>query len=92
MFQPVPWQPLVLGLKLQVRIADLETTDFLERRCPQCTTVTRISPWHLHALFPAHVRLVDIEGRMRCRKCGRVGPQPWSLWRAYPPIRAVEED
>ena len=66
--------------------------DFLERRCPQCATVTRLATWHLHALFPAHLRLVDIEGRMRCRKCGRVGPQPWSLWRAHPPVRAVEKE
>jgi phage FluMu protein Com len=93
MFWPtMPWQPLILGLKFQVRIANLQATDFLERRCPQCATTTRISSWHLHALFPAHARLVDIESRMRCRRCGRVGPQPWRLWRAHPPIRAVERE
>ena len=91
MFSCMPWQPLVLGLKFQIRLEDLEATDFLERRCPQCGVVTRLSPWHLHALFPAHVRLVDIEAKMRCRICGRVGPQPWSLWRAHPPIRVVDE-
>jgi hypothetical protein len=67
MFSFMPWQPLTLGLKFQVRVADLQAADFMERRCPQCGEVTRISPWHLHALFPAHVRLVDVEGRMKCR-------------------------
>lgn len=91
MFPPIPWQPLTLGLKFQIRIADLEATDFMERRCPQCRTITRISPWHLHALFPAHARLVDLEAKMTCRQCGTTGPQPWSLWRAHPPVRQVNE-
>ena len=91
MFSFMPWQPITLGLKFQVRVADLEATDFMERRCPRCGTVTRIAPWHLHALFPAHARLMDVEARMRCRNCGRVGSQPWSLWRAYPPVREVEK-
>ena len=87
----MPWEPLVLGLKFNIRIADLEATDFMERVCPQCREITRLATWQLHALFPRHRRLVDLEREMRCRKCGYRGKQAWCLWRAHPPVRIVEE-
>ena len=40
----MPWQPIALGLKFQVRVADLQATDFMERRYIQCGHVTRVSP------------------------------------------------
>lgn len=89
MFSAMPWEPLILGLKFNIRIADLEATDFMDRVCPQCREVTRLATWQLHALFPSYTRLVEIEDRMHCRKCGHRGKQAWSLWRAHPHVRVV---
>ncbi len=86
----MPLLPVFHGLRVQITVADLTATDVVEATCPACRHQTRTAPWQLLLRHRASARLVDLAGKMTCRRCGHKGAQAWAILRATPPLELVE--
>ena len=86
MFLRMPDQPRQFGLKFQIRLSDLEAADVLRVRCPQCGHVSAVEPHDLLSRLPSYSRIMDLETKMRCRRCHHRGSMRWYIERAYPPL------
>ena len=60
----------VLGPRYAVRLRDLQSWHVLKAVCPECRRATMLTPETLRGRWPAYTRLVDLEPKLRCRKCG----------------------
>lgn len=91
MFQAMPVTPVPRPVGHPFTVGDLTAADFIEATCPGCHAVTRTGAWQLLLRYSAATVLKGLEGHMRCRRCGRTGPQPWHVMRASPPLAMVPE-
>lgn len=85
----MPVEPVTLGFKFAIRVADLRASDYVLLTCRACRASHKVPPWMLHATAPETVTIKSLEGRMRCRACGARGNCGWSVWRARPPVGPV---
>ena len=81
----MPYQPLVLGLRFKITVADLEASDLMVLRCSACGWGCRVAPHVLIDRYRVTTRLIDLERDLRCRRCGGRGNLGWHLERAVPP-------
>ena len=82
----MPLERVTLGAAWSVRISDLTAADHLSVECAMCRASWRVATWQLHARFPSHQRILDLERReMVCRKCGHRGSFSWAVVRATAP-------
>jgi DNA-directed RNA polymerase subunit RPC12/RpoP len=56
-----------------VRLSDLRPYHILTAVCPVCSHKARKRLWQITAGLPSHTRLVDIDDRLRCMRCGPRG-------------------
>ena len=59
-----------IGPRYAVRLQDLRNWHILTAVCGMCRHRTQMRLWQLTAGQPAHARLIDIEARLRCQRCG----------------------
>jgi hypothetical protein len=69
----MPEQRANLGPKYAIRLADLQNWHLLTAVCGVCRHRRQIRLWQLKARHPDHTRLVDVERRLRCLRCGHRG-------------------
>jgi hypothetical protein len=55
------------------RLEDLRVWHVVRVRCGICRHSAEIAPAALTRSRPGYTRLVDLEGRLRCRQCGARG-------------------
>jgi hypothetical protein len=55
------------------RLEDLRVWHLVETTCPSCRHQAVINHASLTHGRPNHARLVDLEPKLRCRRCGRRG-------------------
>jgi hypothetical protein len=55
------------------RLEDLRVWHLVEACCPICRHRSVIDHARLTSGRPNHTRLVDLEGKLRCRRCGHRG-------------------
>jgi hypothetical protein len=55
------------------RLEDLRAWHVVRVSCGSCRHKAEIAPAVLTRSWPGYTRLVDLEGRLRCRKCGARG-------------------
>ena len=60
----------VLGPRYAVRLSDLQAWHVLKVVCQDCRRATVLAPETLRAWWPNYTALVDLEPKLRCRKCG----------------------
>ena len=87
----MPYRTFLVGLRESVRIEDLQAGHVLRLPCRKCGNCVSVSPHHLRARFPAHVKLQNIMGRYRCRRCRSVLPPLWYVEEAFPPVMDAAE-
>lgn len=85
----MPYTPVTLGLRFNIRLSDLTAADVLRVTSPRCGKRHDVAPHALLARFSLSTRLVDIEAKMRCKGCPYVGPMRWQIERATPPFRVI---
>ena len=59
-----------VGAGDDVRLEDLGAWDRFEALCARCRKRTVPQPAALGRRWPGGTRIVDLEGRLRCRACG----------------------
>ena len=59
-----------IGQHYAVRLQDLRNWHLLTAVCGACRHQAWLRLWQLTAGQPAHARLIDIEARLRCQRCG----------------------
>jgi hypothetical protein len=62
-----------IGLKYALRLGDLRNWHLLTAVCSACRHRRQVRLWRLKARHPDYVRLVDVERRLRCMRCGHRG-------------------
>jgi len=81
----MPYQPVILGLKFNIRIVDLTARDVMIVTCPACHWTASVAPHVLHARYHEMRKLIDIEADMKCKRCGAKGVLYWRIERAMGP-------
>ena len=69
----MPYQPLTLGLKFKIAVADLTAADVMVVCCGGCGWRCRVGAHTLISRYRLSVRLVEVERDLRCRRCGKRG-------------------
>jgi DNA-directed RNA polymerase subunit RPC12/RpoP len=59
-----------IGPRHAVRLSDLERWHVLTAVCRECRHRRQMRLWQLTAGRPHYTHLTEIEGRLRCQKCG----------------------
>lgn len=59
-----------IGSRYSVRLSDLCSQHILTALCGACTHRSFMRLWQSTAGRQAHTYLTDIEGKLRCQKCG----------------------
>ena len=59
-----------LGPRYAVRLDQLRNWHVLTAVCPECRHRVGMRLWQLTARHPGHEHLIDVEKRLRCRRCG----------------------
>ena len=78
----MPYQPIILGLKFNIRLADLTARDVMIVTCPACHWSANVAPHDLHARYHEMRKLIDFEADMKCKRCGAKGGLYWRIERA----------
>lgn len=81
----MPYAPLVLGLKFEIRVADLTARDVVIVTCPACHWSAQVAPHVLHSRYHEMRKLVDVQRDMKSRRCGVTGGLHWRIQRATGP-------
>jgi hypothetical protein len=81
--RPMPWDtyaPDIVAPRYALRLGDLGPTHVLYVRCDACLRVALIEASALRRSWPPYVRIIHMERRFRCLRCGP-GPVTWSVYR-----------
>ena len=70
-----------LGARYQVRLSDLREWHVIKISCFGCERVGTLYPTALKKRYPGHHRLLDLERKLRCRRCGNVAGNTWRVYR-----------
>lgn len=62
-------------------VGELRSWHALAIMCAYCTHTGQVRAAWLQQRWPAGRRLIDLEGRMRCHRCGRRGGHGWVVLR-----------
>ncbi|MEQ3728100.1 MAG: hypothetical protein ABNH38_11885 [Tateyamaria sp.] len=81
----MPYGPLTLGLKFEIRLADLIARDVVIVTCPACHWSTNVAPHVLHSRNHEMRKLMHVQADMMCKRCGAVGGLHWRIERAIGP-------
>ena len=81
----MPYQPVTLGLKFNIRIVDLTARDVVVVICPACHWTTNVAPHVLYSRYHELRRLIDVEADMKCKRCSEKGELHWRIERAIGP-------
>lgn len=81
----MPYQPVILGLKFNIRIVDLTSRDVMIVTCPACHWTASVAPHVLHARYHEMRKLIHVEADMKCKRCGAKGGLYWRIERAVGP-------
>ena len=79
------YEPVLLGLKFEIRVADLTARDVVVVTCGQCHARFNVAPHHFHAKYHEYRKLIDIQKDFRCRRCGANRDLHWYIMRACGP-------
>jgi ribosomal protein L37E len=71
--------PVVLGPRYAVRLRDLRAWHLVRVRCAGCGHEGTVGRGMLLDRFPDWTRLIDLEPRFRCRRCGQRGDGRFSV-------------
>jgi len=69
----MPYEPMILGLKFEIRIADLTARDVLIVTCPACRWTANVAPHVLHSRYHEMRKLIHVQADMKCKRCGAQG-------------------
>lgn len=69
-----------LGSRYEVRLARLREWHVVRIRCFSCERTGDIYPKTLKRQYPADMRLIDLQPKFRCRRCGN---SELNLWKVY---------
>lgn len=82
----MPYEPLSLGFKFEVRLANLTARDCVVVTCPACQHRYHVAPHVLLSRFHERRKLAEIaKHEMRCKRCSNVGDMAWYVVRASGP-------
>lgn len=87
----MPYVPVTIGLKFNIRIRDLTARDVLVVTCQKCEKGYRVAPHVLHDRYHELYSIMSVEKDFRCHTCGTRGNMHWYVERAVNPTfpRAV---
>ena len=86
----MPYRPVTLGLKFNIRLSDLTAADVVRMTCPRCTHRYSVAPHILLERFPSHLKIQDLEKQMKCKRCDYKGSMRWTVERAEARIRVAK--
>lgn len=72
--------PVTLGAKWNVRVGDLCAWHKLQIKCFQCDSKAWLYPDKLKGRYPDYSKLIDLERKFRCTKCGNVHCNSWQVY------------
>lgn len=79
----MPYEPVNLGLKFEVRLEDLTVRDCVVVTCPACQHQYNVAPHVLFARYHELRKLATIAKHdMRCKRCPNRGNMAWHIMRA----------
>jgi len=81
----MPYEPVTIGLKFQIRVDDLTARDALIVVCPDCHARFTVAPHVLHERYHPMKRLCDLEHDLVCKSCKAKGDLKWHIVRAKGP-------
>ncbi len=81
----MPYEPTILGLKFEIRIADLTARDVLVVTCSACHWTANVPPHVLHSRYHEMRKLIHVQADMTCKRCGAKGDLYWRVERAVGP-------
>lgn len=70
-----------LGSRYEVRLSALREWHVIRIRCFNCERVGDVYPKTLRRQFPADTRLIDLQPKFRCRRCGNSELNLWKIYR-----------
>lgn len=74
-------QEVDLRPKYQVALSDLQGWHRIALGCFQCQHTATLYPGTLRRRFYPRTRIIDIERRFKCTRCGARGKADWSIVR-----------
>ncbi|WP_340242022.1 hypothetical protein [Sulfitobacter pontiacus] len=81
----MPYEPMILGLKFEIRIADLTARDVLVVTCPASHWTANVAPHILHSRYHEMRKLIHVQADMTCKRYGTQGGLHWRIERAVGP-------
>ena len=81
----MPDEPMIIGVKIEIRIGDLTARDVLVVTCPACHWTANVAPHVLFGRYHEMRKLVDLQRDMKCKRCGAHGKLHWRIERAIGP-------
>jgi hypothetical protein len=72
-------QEVVLRPLFELRLGDFAEWHRIAVRCYACEHTAYIDPARLRARLSKHTRIIDIEGRFKCRVCGNRLHNSWKV-------------
>ena len=81
----MPYEPVILGLRFNIRVADLTARDVLIVVCPSCHWSANVAPHVLFSRYHEMRKLIHIQADMKCKRCGAKGGLHWGVERAVGP-------
>lgn len=73
--------PEAIGPKYALRIHDLRNWHVLQVTCWKCGHLSLVYPSRLRQRWSGYERLMDIERKFRCTKCGNRHDNAWQVFR-----------
>jgi len=81
----MPYEPVTIGLKFQIRVEDLTARDAMIVVCPHCHAKFTVAPHVLHERYHPLKRLVEVENDLTCKSCKADEDLRWHIVRAKGP-------
>ena len=72
---------VVLGAKYDIRIGDLADEHAIRTKCFACSHTAIMSAGFFKKRFPSHTRIIHIEHKFHCTKCGNRTENYWQIMR-----------
>lgn len=70
-----------LGARYEVRLSDLREWHVVRIKCNHCNRIGSLYPKSLKRRYPGHQRLLDLERKLRCNRCGNINGNTWKIYR-----------
>jgi len=81
----MPYEPVTLGLKFEIRVGTLTARDVVVVTCSKCHARYNVAPHHLFERYHEMRKLIDIEKDFKCKRCGETHDLSWHILRATGP-------